>query len=101
MIRRMTNTQPEVYTPSKRCICDATTPIVCGYPFCQSRRCGRCHVCRLVAADPLLVLTPDEQRFLEAWNQLPNQMEQERLTAAETRLVFKLADMGLIDAYVA
>jgi len=83
---------------NRRCTCHAATADRCDHPFCTSRRCGRCHVCRLVAADPLLVLTPDEQRFLEAWNQLPNHTEQERLSAAETRLVFKLADMGLVDA---
>jgi len=95
----MTNTQPEVYT-TRRCTCHTAKPtaFTCGYPFCTTRRCNLCHVCRFVGVDPLPVLTADEQRFLVTWNQLPNQMPQERLTAAETRLVFKLADMGLIDA---
>ncbi len=83
---------------TRRCTCDTATPAVCGYPYCSTRRCGRCHICRFVGTDPLPVLTPDEQRFLEAWNQLPNHMEQDRLTAVETQLVFKLGDMGLIDA---
>ncbi len=82
---------------NRRCTCDAATPTICGYPFCTTRRCGHCHVCRFVGADPLPVLTPDEQFFSVVWNQLPNMMEQDRLTAAETRLVFKLGDMGLID----
>lgn len=99
MIPSMTTTVPASYT-TRRCTCtdDRINWIKCGYPFCITRRCGRCHVCRFVGVDPLPVLTPDEQRFLEVWNQLPNQTEQERLTATETRLVFKLADMGLIDA---
>ncbi len=97
-LRRMTNTQSEVYTTRR---CDCTEPAAtttCGYPYCPTRRCGRCHVCRYVGVEQLPVLTSDEQRFLVAWNQLPNHMPQEQLTAAETRLVFKLADMGLIDA---
>ena len=92
----MTSTYPVSYTTRR---CDCTQPAAattCDYPYCQSRRCGHCHLCRYVGIDPLPVLTSDEQRFLVAWNQLPNHMPQERLTAAETRLVFKLADMGLI-----
>ncbi len=101
MLRRMTNTQPEVYT-ARRCICippfaGDDPPAPCGYPYCPTRRCGHCHLCYFVGMDPLPVLRPDEQRFLVAWNQLPNHMPQERLTASETRLVFKLADMGLIN----
>ena len=92
----MTNTQPKVYT-TRRCTCTTATPDRCSYKFCTARRCGYCHICRFVALEPLLVLTPDEQRFLVAWNQLPNHMPQERLTATESRLVFKLADMGLVD----
>ncbi len=96
-LRRMISTQSEVYTTRR---CDCTEPAAtttCGYPYCPTRRCGHCHLCYFVGIDPLPVLTTDEQRFLVAWNQLPNHMPQERLTAAETRLVFKLADMGLID----
>ncbi len=81
---------------TRRCTCDPVILEVCGYPYCSTRRCGRCHICQFVGTDPLPVLTPDEQRFLAAWKQLPNQMPQGRLTAAETRLVFKLADMGLV-----
>jgi len=82
----------------RRCTCHTATPQVCGYPFCTTRRCNQCHVCRFVGVDPLPVLTSDEQRFLVAWNQLPNQMSQERLTALESWLVFKFGDMGLVDA---
>ena len=95
---RMTSTYPIAYT-TRRCTCTSIDATVgCEYPFCLFRRCGRCHLCRHIGVDALPVLTTDEQRFLVTWNQLPNHMEDPRLTAAETRLVFKLADMGLIDA---
>lgn len=94
----MTNTQGAVYT-TRRCTCDATPPIVCSYPFCITRRCGRCHICRFVGADTIPVLTADEKRFYEAWQQVaPSFMVPDRLTATDTRLLFKLADMGLFDA---
>ncbi len=97
--RRMTSSLPTSYT-TRRCICTDTTLLrlgACGYPFCSSRRCGRCHVCRFVGADTIPVLSMDERRFLTAWHERPNQMPQGRLSAAETRLVFKLAEMGLGD----
>ncbi len=97
MVQVMITPVPSAYQTIRRCTCRGHDLSVCAYLSCQSRRCGQCHVCRFVGTDQLPTLTSDEQRFLVAWNQLPNHMEDPRLTAAETRLVFKLADMGLIN----
>ncbi len=71
--------QPEPYHP---CRCPDTAG--CAKPFCENRRCGRCHICRTVGQDAIPMLTPGQARVLGRVRAMRDR--DTRMTAAETRL---------------
>lgn len=95
-----------------RCL-EVDVGVCTGTPFCRSRACGLCHVCRWVGQDPeprLPVLTPGDERFRQAYlSGDPNRLRpyvtlatsaegdtrSMDLTAAATRVLLRIGDMGV------